>query len=87
MGSEGLERVLGKAVLDKAFFKELKKDPAEAAKTIGASLTAEEIDGLIDLSKYLRNIDSFDQVTMDQLPGVTEAVHSHSHHDHKPLLD
>ena len=82
MGSEGLERILGKAVLDKNFLKELKNDPVKAAQLAGASLTGAEIDALKSLD--LRDIDSFDQVTMDRVTDDS-ALHLHYHHHTKPL--
>ncbi len=50
MSKEDLSKVLGRALLDHKFLDEVQKDPAAAAKSIGAMLTPEEEKALRDLS-------------------------------------
>ena len=43
ISQDALLKVLGRAATDPAFLNQLKSDPAAAAKTAGASLSADEI--------------------------------------------
>jgi hypothetical protein len=50
MSKEALAKVVGRAMLDKDFAARLAKDPAEAAKSINAKLSKDEISALSDVS-------------------------------------
>jgi hypothetical protein len=50
MSKQDLSKVIGRALLDKTFAADLKKNPAAAAKSIGAKLSADEVQALSDLS-------------------------------------
>jgi hypothetical protein len=50
MTQVGMSKVLGRALLDREFATKLQKDPATAAKSIGASLTPAEQKSVKDLS-------------------------------------
>lgn len=50
MTKEDLSKVVGRALLDQKFATQVSKDPAGAAKSIGANLSPDEVKSLSDLS-------------------------------------
>ncbi|HYE26769.1 MAG TPA: Os1348 family NHLP clan protein [Allosphingosinicella sp.] len=50
MSKQDLSKVLGRAMLDKEFAASLRKDPAAAAKSMRARLTAQELSAVKDIS-------------------------------------
>jgi hypothetical protein len=80
MGSEGLERVLGKAVLDKAFMTELKRDPATAAQSVGTTLSDNEIETFKNLD--FGGVEVFNKIASST---ISSLAHEHDDVDHDAM--
>ena len=59
MTKEDLSRVVGRALMDQKFAAQLTKDPAGAAKSIGAKLSPDEVKSLTDVSAtHMKSVSS-----------------------------
>jgi hypothetical protein len=66
MTQVGMSKVLGRALLDREFATKLQKDPASAAKSIGASLSTTEQKSIKDLS--VAHMGSVSDILRKRLP-------------------
>jgi len=51
MARDDIERLIGKAIIEPEFLRELLRDPEEAAKSAGITLTPDEVEAIRQVSR------------------------------------